>query len=171
MYSIPVGESSTVGTIISQQLVTSGSGVLPKPAGATKVLVEVQGGGASAQATGNPSDGAGGAGGYSSKIFSADSVSYTIGAAGSGFWNGGTSSATVAGVSITAGGGTNGSVWGSGGTASGGDVNVTGQSGENSGGVTYPTTGGYGHLLGFGSGGSTTGRDPTPGAMRVTWYK
>lgn len=171
MYGIPVGELSTVGTIISQQLVTSGSGTLTKPAGATKVLVEVQGGGAPAYITGNPGDGAGGAGGYSSKIFSADSVSYTIGAAGSGFGNGGTSSATVAGVSITAGGGTNGSVGGSGGTASGGDVNVTGQSGESSGGVNYPTTGGYGHLLGFGSGGSTTGRDPTPGAMRVTWYK
>lgn len=180
MYSIPVGESSTVGTIISQQLVTSGSGVLPKPAGAKRVLVEVQGGGGVGRSDSALASYGGGAGGYSAKLYTAANVTYTVGAgATTPISNGGTTTATVSGVSITASGG-NGTSSGAGGTASGGDINVTGQAGEPGNMNTSEIrVGGSGMLLSYGSGAFTKPNSSTTyiamaarsGAVRVTWYK
>ena len=173
-----VFQPPTTNVIISQQLVTSGSGTLTKPTAANQMLVEVAGGGGVGRSDYGFSSSGGPAGGYSSKIYTAADVSYVIGAAGvSPQSNGGTTTATVSGVSITAGGGQGAS--NTGGTASGGDINVAGKSGESSNAdVAAVRVGAPGPFLNYGSGaltrpasGGEVGLAATSGAMRVTWYK
>jgi len=130
--------------LTSMQTFTS-SGTWTKPAGITKVMVEVQGAGSSgirASALAGRYAGGGG-GGYARKVIDVSSIStatITVGtggaatnsnttgnAGGSSIWADGTNTVTGGGApSFTNG---NNYVTGAGGTGSGGDLNVSGQAG------------------------------------------
>ena len=147
------------------------SGTWTKPAGVTKVIVEVQGAGGSGSGHGASSTQAraGGAGGYAKKLIDVSGVStstITVGTGGTGVggtsanvgnaggassWNDGTT--TVTGNGGSGGSNTSYALGGAGGTATGGDVNITGERGGlHSNNVHYP---GGKSVLGFGGWGKT----------------
>jgi len=150
----------------SMQIFTS-SGTWNKPTGITKVIVEVQGAGASgirANATGGRYAGGGG-GGYARKVIDVSSIStatITVGAGGVGTnstttGNAGGSSIWADGTNTVTGGGAptytnaNDYVTGAGGTGTGGDLNVSGQAGGGyqascEGGASFLGSGGLGIL-------------------------
>ena len=115
--------------IRAPQILTSGTSYTT-PAGCNNIYVEVVGGGGGGQSgvVGNTGSGGGG-GGYSSRYFSvtpSTAYTYAIGSGGGVNSNGGNSTFTVSGVTIT---GNGGSYPGIGGTASGGTMNSSGQGG------------------------------------------
>ena len=142
------------------QILTSGTSYTT-PAGCNSIYVEaVGGGGGGGGNAGNACGGSGGGGGaYCAKFFSVTPLtaySYAIGAGGAGYVslsgaNGGNTTFTVGGATITSGGGSGGiyslssnvTSGGAGGTSTGGDFNASG--------------GGGGFGLWFSGGGGTTG--------------
>jgi hypothetical protein len=137
---------SDVSGLSSVQVFTS-SGTWTRPAGITKVIVEVQGagGGGGHISHGANNGGAGGGGGYAKKLLDVSSVlsaTITVGSAGttgSGTSTGGTGGASSwadgvntdvvgnGGVGGAAGGSNVSYAGGAGGTATGGDININGQ--------------------------------------------
>jgi hypothetical protein len=159
-------------------VLTSGASVTV-PSGKTSVKIWVVGGGgggAGSATSDDNSGGGGGAGGIAYKTFTVSSgqaISYSLGAAGSqgsnfiGGGNGGTTSATVAGMTIYGYGGSGG-IWdngddASGGTFAGGDGGVNGGSGL---GVIGDTGGGSGGAIG-GTNGTTAASNGANGANSV----
>lgn len=156
------------------------------PSGATTMEIEVNGGSAgggngSGTGCGAHGGGGGGAGGYSKTILNVavangQTISVTVGAAGSTAGSGGASSVSsgsFALTTMTANGGSPGvsgglGTGGTGGTASGGNTtNTTGSSGSTGGAGNPGGSGGGGHVGDFvtGSTGGTGGNDAThPGA-------
>jgi hypothetical protein len=183
--------------LASIQTFTS-SGTWTKPAGITKVIVEVQGGGSSGNRTNtNGIYNAGAGGGYAKKLIDVSSIStatITVGTGGAelnsnGYGNaGGTSSWSDGTNTLTCTGGAAGAnvsnVSRLGGTGSGGDINISGQAGGTqvtsgsggdsqlgSGGIlgsTYPPVG-----YGAGSGSAQNAYVPAggDGIVIVTEYK
>ena len=172
-----LGSSVSFG-LNSVQTFTS-SGTWTKPAGVTKVIVEVQGGGSSGS-DGNTASARythGGAGGYAKKLIDVSSISsatITVGAGGAGvtsypsnaggdsIWSDGTNTVTGGGAGAA---GTANYVGGLGGTASGGDLNIDGRSGGG-----YAMYSGTDSMFGFGgtwsarqTGGGNTGSDEPTG--------
>ena len=173
-----LGSSVSFG-LKSVQTFTS-SGTWTKPAGVTKVIVEVQGGGGSGS-DGNAASTRythGGAGGYAKKLIDVSSISsatITVGAGGAGvtsypsnaggdsIWSDGTNTVTGGGAGVA---GTANYVGGLGGTASGGDLNIDGRSGGG-----YAMYSGTDSMFGFGgtwsarqiAGSANTGSDPPTG--------
>lgn len=133
--------SDNLKYIPSMQVFTS-SGTWNRPAGVTKIMVEVVGGGGGARGVKNSTNGAtggGGGGGYSKKtidVTSIASVSVIVGAAGTAggsnpVTNGGTGGTSSFGAhcSATGGAGSIGLGGGAGGVGSGGDINIKGGGG------------------------------------------
>jgi len=138
------GTLTGFGGLKSVQTFTS-SGTWTKPAGVTKVIVEVQGGGSSGSTSLNGEDVAGGSGGgYARKLIDVSSISsatITVGAGGTGVvgnairnGNAGGNSSWSDGTNTVTG---NGGVapdnthdqHTAGGTATGGDINISGGTG------------------------------------------
>lgn len=139
---------SDVSGLSSMQVFTS-SGTWTRPAGITKVMVEVQGAGGGGGSADNYNSQGGGAGGYAKKLLDVSSISsatITIGSGGAGgtaspitsgssggnsSWSDGTNTITAnggGGGQYADGGGASRSV--NGGSASGGDINLDGKFGE-----------------------------------------
>ena len=166
--------ASAAGGLNSVQIFTS-SGTWTKPAGITKVIVEVQGGGSSG-ADGNAGTryGCGGAGGYVKKLIDVSSISsatVTIGSGGAGvstypsnaggasIWSDGTNTLTGGGAGAA---GTAPYYGGPGGTATGGDLNITGQrGGDHESGQGADSMFGFGGTHGSASSNSQDTYDPT----------
>jgi hypothetical protein len=130
---------SDVSGLSSMQVFTS-SGTWTKPAGVTKVIVEVQGAGGSGGVINGSYAGPGAAGGYAKKFINVSSISsstVTIGSGGTGVTsgngnNGGSSIWSDGTNTITCGGGSGGDGTTNylsrvGGAATGGDINIPGQ--------------------------------------------
>ena len=130
--------ASATGTLKSVQVFES-SGTWTRPAGVTKVVVEVCGGGGGGYsvATGAPNGNGGSAGGYCRKFIDVTSISsatLTIGAGGAINTGGGNSSWSDGTNTLTANGGAAGGPGNAantplGGTATGGNLNVQGGDG------------------------------------------
>lgn len=123
------------------------------PSGCNAIYVELVGGGAGGASALSTRSGAGGGGGaYAAKYFTVSPSTayvYAIGAGGGAGFNGGNTTFTVGGTTVTAGGGVSGGV---GGTATNGDINVSGGvAGPSS--NTSGSNGGAGGGSFFGSGG------------------
>ena len=157
----------TTGVLVGIDYVTTtGSYSKTAPAGATRALVKVQGGGGNGF-----SSATGGSGGYAEKFITgltggSSSISGVVGANGA-------ASTITAPVTVTcAAGGNSASV---GGAASGGDLNISGRTGW------YPiyepagTPSFMGDLLiGYGWGGTNSGGPSTAGGQGIViieWYK
>jgi len=134
------GTLTGFGGLKSAQTFTS-TGTWTKPAGVTKVIVEVQGGGGSGGKRNGGYVGAGAAGGYSKKLIDVSSISsatVTVGTGGTAVTatnvsgnSGGSSSWSDGTNTITCGGGSGGDGSSTyyctvGGTATGGDINIPG---------------------------------------------
>lgn len=142
-------------------ITTTGSGTWVVPAGVTKIIVEVVGGGAGGLSGAAGGGGGGGAGGYARKIYSVtpgQTYSYLVGTGGS-YLNSGTLSWFVSASGLVA----NGASGNTGGTASGGDLNIKGGDGTSAQNVAGGAAlNGGNNPLGFGGrggdgGGSTNG--------------
>lgn len=123
---------SSGGSPVGSTFLTSGTS-WTCPAGVTKIIVHVVGGGGVGGTNGTGAGGGGGGAGYARKVFTvvpSTSYAYTIGNT-----LGGASSFTVGGTTVTANGGgaggsgSSGGSGGTGGTASNGDINITGMAG------------------------------------------
>jgi hypothetical protein len=161
------------------------------PAGVTKIKATVVGGGGgiSGQFFNNTG---GGGGGTAIKYFTVTpgaSITYAVGAAGTSGVNGGDSSVTVGGTTVTGGGGVAGSTNGTaifspGGSATNGDLNITGSGGGGSNaGITFGGSSLFGRggmsnsnsnttpSVGYGSGGTylNTSVQPTAGVVIIEY--
>ena len=139
------------------------SGTWTKPAGITKVIMEVQGGGGrGGNGDGSYNGGGAGGGGYARKFLDVSSIStstITIGAGatspstdgGDTSWADGTNTITGNGGEAGAGAAGGSGIHGHGmpgGTGVGGDINITGQGGS---GIAENEMGGGSSFLGFGN--------------------
>lgn len=167
----PVWAAASGGLLAVGMLTASGVGTIP--AGCTKFLVEVLGGGGGGGGVGaslaGDAAGGGAAGGYAMKLFAVtpgQSYTYTIGAAGNGGVGaadgsaGGTTSITIGANTVSCFGGAGGrtstaAASATGGTAAGGDINLTGMSGSTSTATLGADTISFGGdaRFGFGEGG------------------
>ena len=165
-----VGAPSNSGSLIrAPQLITSGTSYTT-PAGCTAIYVELIGGGGGSGGCGGGStvsSAGGGAGAYAVKYFTVTaSTAYTIAVGAGGLagtstptagGNGGSTTITVSGTTVTAGGGTGSAiasssltVGGAAGAATNGDINMAGQIGGPN--TAASTQGGVGgdSFYGFG---------------------
>ena len=166
------GTLTGFGGLKSAQTFTS-TGTWTKPAGVTKVIVEVQGGGGSGGKRNGGYVGAGAAGGYSKKLIDVSSISsatVTVGTGGTAVTatnvsgnSGGSSSWSDGTNTITCGGGSGGD--GSttyyctvGGTATGGDINIPG------GDSNFGRNSGRNSIFGFGGPDSSAAANFTGGS-------
>jgi hypothetical protein len=161
---------SDVSGLSSMQVFTS-SGTWTKPAGITKVIVEVQGAGGSGAKLAGSYVSAGAAGGYAKKIIDVSSISsstITIGSGGAGVTsgngnNGGSSIWSDGTNTITCGGGSGGDGTTTyyskvGGTATGGDINIPGADSN------YGRNAGRDSMFGFGGPDSDSSANFTGGS-------
>ncbi|MDO8662678.1 MAG: hypothetical protein Q7K98_05610 [Candidatus Omnitrophota bacterium] len=169
-----------VAPAFSNMQVFTSSGTWIKPAGITKVLVKVigGGGGSSGNYSGQYSASGGGSGGYAEKICTVTgNVTVTVGVGGTGSTNasiipGGNGGDSSFGTFCTAGGGQGGQMTaapGTGGTATEGDLNATGFTGnKGTGKMDIPNTQ---SMLGisYGYGGGPNGTNGGAGLVVVYW--
>ena len=155
--------ASDVSGLASVQTFTS-SGTWTRPAGITKVIMEVQAAGGSGSGSANTEDcQGGGGGGYAKKFLDVSSIStstITVGAGGAGVAGNGTNAGNIGGASswadgtntITGNGGGAGETADDtptiGGTATGGDINIQGGDGASRYSGSFMVGGGS--MLGFG---------------------
>lgn len=160
------GPAGSGGLINMQTFLASGTWT--RPAGTTKVIVEVQagggGGGGAHVFNGVPLASGGGGGGYARKLVSSPGATETVtvgaaGAKGGAGGSGGTGGTSSFGAHCSASGGLGGTSYGSatpgqggvGGTGTGGDVNVSGAKGGYC--TKYQISSGVNaHKSGFGGG-------------------
>jgi len=158
------------GTIPQNIQVFTSSGTWVKPAGVSKVYVQVWGaGGGGNTGAANQSGGGGGGGGYCAGLVSVSgNVTVTVGTGGGAGAAGGNSS-FAGNTTLTANGGSGGgTTGGNGGTASGGTINITGGnggSGRASDGAGGGSGGGspFGGAGGSGGAGANASNPNTPG--------
>ena len=148
--------------IRAPQILTTGTSYTT-PSNCTKIYVEFVGGGGGG---GSASNGAGGgAGAYCAKYFTVSgstAYTYAIGSGGAVDTDGGATTFTVGGTTITANGGKKGNnglnaAGGVGGTATNGDLNVGGGGGQSSMQYSSSLFGGVGGASFFGGGGNSPG--------------
>lgn len=151
-------------------------GTWTAPSGVTRAKFTIVGGGGGGD-SGSTSNYAGGGGGatciVSAAVTATTGYSVTVGSASSG-GAGGSSTVVVGATTYTAGGGggASGSTSGTGGTATNGDVNLSGASGESSGGneAYYGADGGNAPIMsmyGEGGRGGTSGARSTEGKSGI----
>lgn len=157
-----------------QAFSTAGTFTFTVPAGVTKIMVEVWGGGGGGGDGGSGGGGGGGAGGYGKDMFTVSpATTYTVivgaGGAGGNFTNGGNGGTSSFGSLISATGGTGGAtvsgIGGTGGTSSA-TFNITGGHGGSywqNGGVYNGGSAGLGGAGGVSGDGSSSSYSPTPG--------
>lgn len=153
--ALPSFQAVSVG-LGGMQVFTS-SGTFTKPAGVTKVLVELVGGGGGGYNLGGK--GGGGGGGYAKKLCTiTGNVTITVGTGGATGAPGSAGGTTSFGSDFSAtggGAGGNGS-GGAGGSGSGGDLNFAGGAGGSTGTAPYNGLAGNGFAPGGGSSSSGT---------------
>lgn len=139
------GSSSGFDAGLASVQVFTSSGTWNRPAGITKVIMEVQGAGGSGNAAGGTNYGTGAGGGYAKKLLDVSSIStstITVGTGGAAVTagtvtgNDGGSSSWADGTNTITGGGGQGHQNSSysnstGGTGSGGDINISGGIGNH----------------------------------------